>query len=422
MSQSAPSEETARFHQLVSEGDLQALQAAIQGGADVNAPGHVGRTPLMVAIAAKDLEKTKLLLQHGADPERTNDFNATALRWAVDHDFADGVRLLLSLGVDRGHHPRYPLKAINRDYPLPDVPLPAELKGVISDAEWRKTLEDGQASMREWGQNPTVEPMIADVQSLEVLQLFLEAGDDLNRAPREIQRELVGLKTGGELRVAASDYRQHKTPQFGTQNPQRMDFPFWQDMIRTGANAYTARVKFQDKAFASPGAVWCFDRFGSSLTPLGDGRLVQIAGEHEDYYDPDFNIYNDVVVHDGRGSFEIYGYPREVFPPTDFHSATLCQDGIYIVGCLGYVDERRPGFTPVFRLQIDTWEIESVATSGEMPGWVFEHRARYEPGRNVIAISGGQICVENKDGEQQLLPNEQRFELDLNQFAWRRVE
>ncbi len=422
MSRSAPSEETARFHQVVSEGNLQALHAAIKGGADVDAPGHVGRTALMLAIKAKDLGKTKLLLQHGADPELTDDFNATALRHAVEADFADGVRLLLSLGVDRGHHPRYPLKKINRDFPLPVVPLPADLKGVISDAEWQKTLEDGQKAVREQGQNPTVQPMISDVQSLEVLRLFVDAGDDLNRAPREIQRELVGLKTGGELQVTLSDYRQHKTPEFGTQNPQRMDFPFWQDMIRTGGNAYSARVRFQDKAFASPGAVWCYDRFGTSLTPLPDGRFVQIAGEHEDHYDPDFTIYNDVVVHDGRGAFEIYGYPRDVFPPTDFHTATLCPDGIYIVGCLGYVDERRPGFTPVFRLKIDSWEIESVATSGEMPGWIFEHRARYEPERNVIAISGGQICIEDKDGDQQFLPNEQRFELDLNRFAWRRID
>ncbi|HSG73495.1 MAG TPA: ankyrin repeat domain-containing protein, partial [Planctomycetaceae bacterium] len=91
MSRSAgqPSEETARFHRIVTEGDLDELQAALKNGVDVNAPGHVGATALMLALESKDLEKTKLLIQYGADPELTDDFNATALRRAVGADFAD---------------------------------------------------------------------------------------------------------------------------------------------------------------------------------------------------------------------------------------------------------------------------------------------------------------------------------------------
>ena len=33
--------------------------------------------------------------------------------------------------------------------------------------------------MSEFGQHPAVEPMIADVQSVDVLELFLDSGDDL---------------------------------------------------------------------------------------------------------------------------------------------------------------------------------------------------------------------------------------------------
>ena len=57
---------------------------------------------------------------------------------------------------------------------------------------------------------------------------------------------------------------------------------------------------------------------GQSQTELPDGRLICVAGEHEDSYDPDFHIYNDVVVFDPSGEYEIYGYPQNVFPPTDF--------------------------------------------------------------------------------------------------------
>src|SRR4051812_14266322 len=114
MSQSAfqTNDETARFHRILTDGNLEELRAALQKGADVNAPGHVGMTALMLALASNDLAKTKLLIQHGADPELTDDFNDTALRHAVNANFVDGVRFMLSLGVDRGYHPQYPLKKV----------------------------------------------------------------------------------------------------------------------------------------------------------------------------------------------------------------------------------------------------------------------------------------------------------------------
>ncbi len=65
-------------------------------------------------------------------------------------------------------------------------------------------------------------------------------------------------------------------------------------------------------------------------------RLVQIAGKHEDFYDPDFYIDNDVIVHDTKGKFKIYSYPEEVFSPTDSHSATFPDRFIYIIGSIGY--------------------------------------------------------------------------------------
>jgi hypothetical protein len=413
-------EAIALFHEIVQKGELRELQAALRSGVDVDSPGQMGATALMLAIGSKDLEKTKLLIQHGANPELTDDFNATALRHAVDADFAEGVRFLLSLGVDRGYRPRYPLKKIDYGNSVLDVPLPAGLRDVLSEAEWQASLQESRQAMRELGENPSVEPVISAVQSVEVLKLFLDVGDDLSLAPTDVKRAFIGLQTGAELNVADSDYRRHKLPRFGNSNPDRMDFPFWKEMVRTGAGSYAARTKFKDSnPFQEPGAVWCYDRFGSSLTPLNDGRFVQIGGEHEDYYDPDFFIYNDVVIHDGNGNFQIYGYPRDVFPPTDFHCATLCRDGIYIIGCLGYPDQRLPGFTPVYRLKLESWQIDPVKTAGEMPGWIHNHRARYEPERNAIVIEEGEISVMAEGAEQEFRRNEHVFELDLTQLQWR---
>ena len=376
----------------------------------------------MVAIEVKSVDRMRLLIEHGADPELTDRFNATALRRAASWDFVDGVRLLLNLGVDRGYQPKYALKQIDYRGKLPEIEMPKELRGVLSEAEWKASLDETQQSIIELGRNPTVEPIVADVQSVEVLKLFLQAGDDLNLAPTEVKREYIGLSNEVGFLCSLADFRRYKSPSYGTSNPELMDNPFWRDMVKLGCNAYVARQHFNEPdPFTKPGVVWCNDRLGSSLASLPDGRFVQIAGEHEDHYDPDFYIYNDVVIYDGKGDFQIYGYPRNVFPPTDFHTVTLVGKWIYIIGCLGYQDQRCEGRTPVYRLKVDTWEIERVQTGGEMPSWIHDHRSTYEAQRNVIRVESGKVFVPVQ-GDLEIIPNQESFELDLASFEWRKAK
>src|SRR5687767_503933 len=120
----------------------------------------------------------------------------------------------------------------------------------------------------------------------------------------------------------------------GTGNPQRLHVPLWEELVRSGETAYAAGTRYGSRA-PTRDAGWCFDRFGMSRTRLPDGRIVCIGGEHEDHYDPDFFIYNDAIVIGPGGAVEIYGYAPDAFPPTDFHSATLVGDAIYVIGGLG---------------------------------------------------------------------------------------
>lgn len=125
-------------------------------------------------------------------------------------------------------------------------------------------------------------------------------------------------------------------------NPMPYDNSFYREQIRSFDNAYAGAKKWLEPGTAKDrGPVFSFDRFGRSITKLPDGRMVFIAGEHEDSYDPDFCIYNDVCVIDGAGSLDYYLYASDVFPPTDFHSATLIGDAIWIIGCLGYRQQRQ---------------------------------------------------------------------------------
>jgi hypothetical protein len=114
----------------------------------------------------------------------------------------------------------------------------------------------------------------------------------------------------------------------------------------------------------------------------------------------------------------IFGYPEEVFPPTDFHTATLLGDAIYVIGSLGYDGSRRYGTTPVHRLDVNTLRMERLDTSGEGPGWIYDHRA-VRIGQSEIRISGGKIVTRN-GAEEAHDENGDAFVLDVERLIWRR--
>jgi len=202
----------------------------------------------------------------------------------------------------------------------------------------------------------------------------------------------------------------HKYPSQGAANPSIMDKPFWKYMIcNADTNAWSARNTFSfpyDGEVLGDGskgsAVFSFERFGQTETVLPDGRSVFIAGEHEDYYDPDFYIYNDVVVinqpwplEERRpGDVTIYGYPKEVFPPTDFHTATYVEDvegesWIYVIGSLGYMGSRSRSETEVYRLKVADFSIHRIETTGAAPeGGCSRHSASLQEkeGKQCIVV------------------------------------
>jgi hypothetical protein len=189
--------------------------------------------------------------------------------------------------------------------------------------------------------------------------------------------------------------------------------------LKSAYGPYRARDLFKLPLNREEGPIWTFDRMGRTHTELPDGRVVCVGGEHEDFYDPDFCIYNDVVVFDSSGQIEIYGYPREVFPPTDFHTATLVGDKIVIVGSTGYKHDRHAGHTPVYTLDLSSYRLSAVQTSGDMPGWISKHEAAFDPEMGVI-VRGGEILDEH-DGQQRLRRNLEDYSLNLSSWAWRRV-
>jgi hypothetical protein len=209
-----------------------------------------------------------------------------------------------------------------------------------------------------------------------------------------------------------------RSPRFGSANPERMNNPVWEWLVRSELSAYAATQRLRGPSALKAGPGWCFARFGQSSTQLPDGREVLIAGEHEDFYDPDFYIYNDVVVRHPNGSLDIYGYPREVFPPTDLHSATLVSNRIVIIGSSGYPKDSRPGQTPVRVLDLNTFAITEAKTSGMPPGWIHDHKAALSEEGASILVQGGKLDPGEDTPE---IENIDDWRLRLADWRWERL-
>jgi hypothetical protein len=214
-------------------------------------------------------------------------------------------------------------------------------------------------------------------------------------------------------------FREWRSPRRGTANPERMHNPLWEWLVRSGWSASRSNAHFQGPSPFDAGPGWCFERFGRSVTELPDGRTVLIAGEHEDGYDPDFHIYNDVVVRHPDGLLEIYGYPIDVFPPTDFHSATLVGNRIVLIGCLGYSEQRTHGTTPIAVLDPKDFSISQVASTGCPPGWIYRHEAELAEGGGSILVRRGMLDPGGE--ERSRVENLDEWRLHLEGWRWERL-
>lgn len=220
---------------------------------------------------------------------------------------------------------------------------------------------------------------------------------DYEAAEREAQERWRARVMSIAPKLTAAQYEVLCKRRFGDANPTLFDNELWVWLVRTWMHTpYTARglfgLEYHDGGMGGQDPDWCFARFGRAEVTLPDGRTVSIGGEHEDSYDPDFCIYNDVIVRDrrdGRDDVTIYGYSPEVFPPTDSASATRVGDAVVIIGSIGYAGQRG-GPTPVFVLDTKTFQMRRLPTSGNDPGWIFKHRAELCDGGRAIEIRGGE--------------------------------
>lgn len=243
------------------------------------------------------------------------------------------------------------------------------------------------------------------------IKAMLEAGwviDDLDEFEHEQIRYFTEAYLSPEQDVTLTDFTNGAGEVRGNGNPEERTRPFYIEMLRTGECSSQMQGRIQEL----PDVIWTAHRFGQSTTRLEDGRWVQVGGEHEDSYMREFVIFNDVVVHTPGAPPRVFFYPTSVFPPTDFHTATLVGDSIWIIGGLGYAEDREITATAVYRLDLADFSIHKIGTTGQLPSCIHRHRAKLTS--DGICISGGKVEPGYRD-------NEATFLLNIETLCWNDV-
>ena len=398
------------LHGTVAFGSLHDLVAMLQQTADLEATDWWSRTPLLLAAQIGAIEKIEALLDHGANFHAVGRCAKPLLFYPIEMRSTAVLRWLIARGADIEQADEFgctPLMTAAEHDHAPSIDI------LLADGAQLDRQKDGQTAL-------------SFAAGRESAQRLLAAGAAASFLTKENKRLLLGYSAEPDeyaLDCTYEDFEAARVRRFASRNGEDVTTPYYVAMIRSGVNAYVALHalaptperydRFGEQAIPP---IWCAERFGQSLTFLPDGRIVQIAGEHEDHYDPDFCIYNDVFVHGTDGSVRVFGYPESDFPPTDFHSATLVGRYLLIIGNLGYPVHRTMHTTPVYRLDTTDMTIAHFATTGCAPSWPHKHHAVLISD-NEIEVSGGTV-IHTEGTQSDYVPNLTSYVLNLETRAW----
>jgi ankyrin repeat protein len=88
------------IHDAALSGNLEAVKAHIENGADLEATNQQGHTPIMLASFNGHTEIVQLLIENGANVNVTDQKKLTPLHFAASGAFPEAVELLLENGAE----------------------------------------------------------------------------------------------------------------------------------------------------------------------------------------------------------------------------------------------------------------------------------------------------------------------------------
>jgi ankyrin repeat protein len=176
--------ESASLH-----GHLDAVTALLHAGADANATGQDGRTPMHIAAEHGRIDVVKALLVAGADTRSAMPDGRTPLHAASEHGHIDVVKALLVAGADPSSamsDGRTPLHAASENGHLDVVKAL-----LVAGADAKATGQDGRTYLYVASENG----------HLDAVKALLDAGADTNDAFKNGATSLHAASESGHLDV-----------------------------------------------------------------------------------------------------------------------------------------------------------------------------------------------------------------------------
>lgn len=183
---------------LASVASAEEVQAALDGGADVNATDPNGRTAILLAAKAGKLDSVRLLIDAGADIDAQDQVSFNPFIWGCLTNNLELVKMMVDAGTDVDRRTRFDGVAIHP---------PAE-KGFVEIVRYLTEETDVNVNHTNvCGWTPLLEAIIlkdGEPDQQEIVRLLLEAGADptmvdqwgvspLQHARQKGQEEIVAI-------------------------------------------------------------------------------------------------------------------------------------------------------------------------------------------------------------------------------------
>jgi ankyrin repeat protein len=175
------------LHFATERGITAMVELLLKSGASATLPNHAKKTPLHLAASLPDTNICVLLLDKGADPDVEDRDGNTSFGVAISSGRVETVRLLLAKGADINRrlaakndnsYPQYPLHLalLKNSRPVLEVLLAAKPKLEVLNGR---------------GQTPLL--LAIELQTVEMIELLLDAGADPNHEVNSIRPLMAAL-------------------------------------------------------------------------------------------------------------------------------------------------------------------------------------------------------------------------------------
>jgi ankyrin repeat protein len=185
-----------RLLDAAASGDVAAITAALDGGADVNARDATGRTALLVATVNGHTDAVRALLGADADVDLQDDQLDNPFLYAGAEGLLDILRLVNEAGADPDLTNRFGGTAL----------IPASERGHVEVVRYLLNETDVDVDhVNRLGWTALLEAVVlgdGDAAHQEVVDLLIENGADVDRADKDGVRPLTHARNRNQTAIA----------------------------------------------------------------------------------------------------------------------------------------------------------------------------------------------------------------------------